>query len=388
MKKLLSILLSVIMAMSVIIIPTSVSAKKAKTVPNTYVPSDMDETGVIGVNVPNKGIVYKETYKLVLKKTNGKLVTLDKYNRTSNSVSTYYIRGNSVYYGYRDKAKKNYKSQIRKVDLDGKNKTTLYSKIYANGDAFYLIGGYGSGVIFSEKIYNKKNKTYTYIVKMIRNKKVTTLFKVNSKKKVDFKIFSGKVFYNNKSYDLAKGKSTSYVAKRIYITKNYMYYINKNNNLKSLDKKDVRRIVTKNVYKYYNANHSNDVVYSKLNKNKEEVFYQKTGTNKEIRLCSENDIKNLVGKSDKNMFVVGTAILHKNKVYFTTSEGKADKTYGVLVLPDYNVKYSHIVTVDIKGGTPKIYYKAPYSYEINTYIFNNTFKYNLYDPFDTDIIDD
>ena len=233
MKKLLSILLSVIMAMSVIIIPTSVSAKKAKTVPNTYVPSDMDETGVIGVNVPNKGIVYKETYKLVLKKTNGKLVTLDKYNRTSNSVSTYYIRGNSVYYGYRDKAKKNYKSQIRKVDLDGKNKTTLYSKIYANGDAFYLIGGYGSGVIFSEKIYNKKNKTYTYIVKMIRNKKVTTLFKVNSKKKVDFKIFSGKVFYNNKSYDLAKGKSTSYVAKRIYITKNYMYYINKKTTLRA-----------------------------------------------------------------------------------------------------------------------------------------------------------
>ena len=37
MKKLLSILLSVIMAISVMIIPTSVSAKKAKTVPNTYV---------------------------------------------------------------------------------------------------------------------------------------------------------------------------------------------------------------------------------------------------------------------------------------------------------------------------------------------------------------
>ena len=194
MKKLLSILLSVIMAMSVIIIPTSVSAKKAKTVPNTYVPSDMDETGVIGVNVPNKGIVYKETYKLVLKKTNGKLVTLDKYNRTSNSVSTYYIRGNSVYYGYRDKAKKNYKSQIRKVDLDGKNKTTLYSKIYANGNAFYLIGGYGSGVIFSEKIYNKKNKTYTYIVKMIRNKKVTTLFKVIAKRKLILKSLVVKFF--------------------------------------------------------------------------------------------------------------------------------------------------------------------------------------------------
>ena len=381
MKKLLSILLSVIMAMSVIIIPTSVSAKKAKTVPNTYVPSDMDETGVIGVNVPNKGIVYKETYKLVLKKTNGKLVTLDKYNRTSNSVSTYYIRGNSVYYGYRDKAKKNYKSQIRKVDLDGKNKTTLYSKIYANGDAFYLIGGYGSGVIFSEKIYNKKNKTYTYIVKMIRNKKVTTLFKVNSKKKVDFKIFSGKVFYNNKSYDLAKGKSTSYVAKRIYITKNYMYYINKNNNLKSLDKKDVRRIVTKNVYKYYNANHSNDVVYSKLNKNKEEVFYHRAGTSKENKLCTWGDIYKTATNyktSPKVLRYYKDALLHNGKFYLSFTVLGSDPLYDT----------SYITEVNLKNGKPIIYEKEEFTAYISMWTFNNKLEYQGYgtenDGYDSD----
>ncbi len=381
MKKLLSILLSVIMAMSVMIIPTSVSAKKAKTVPNTYVPSDMDETGVIGVNVPNKGIVYKETYKLVLKKTNGKLVTLDKYNRTSNSVSTYYIRGNSVYYGYRDKAKKNYKSQIRKVDLDGKNKTTLYSKIYANGDAFYLIGGYGSGVIFSEKIYNKKNKTYTYIVKMIRNKKVTTLFKVNSKKKVEFKIFSGKVFYNNKSYDLAKGKSTSYVAKRIYITKNYMYYINKNNNLKSLDKKDVRRIVTKNVYKYYNANHSNDVVYSKLNKNKEEVFYHRAGTSKENKLCTWGDIYKTATNyktSPKVLRYYKDALLHNGKFYLSFTVLGSDPLYDT----------SYITEVNLKNGKPIIYEKEEFTAYISMWTFNNKLEYQGYgtenDGYDSD----
>ena len=381
MKKLLSILLSVIMAMSVIIIPTSVSAKKAKTVPNTYVPSDMDETGVIGVNVPNKGIVYKETYKLVLKKTNGKLVTLDKYNRTSNSVSTYYIRGNSVYYGYRDKAKKNYKSQIRKVDLDGKNKTTLYSKIYANGNAFYLIGGYDSGVIFSEKIYNKKNKTYTYIVKMIRNKKVTTLFKVNSKKKVDFKIFSGKVFYNNKSYDLAKGKSTSYVAKRIYITKNYMYYINKNNNLKSLDKKDVRRIVTKNVYKYYNANHSNDVVYSKLNKNKEEVFYHRAGTSKENKLCTWGDIYKTATNyktSPKVLRYYKDALLHNGKFYLSFTVLGSDPLYDT----------SYITEVNLKNGKPIIYEKEEFTAYISMWTFNNKLEYQGYgtenDGYDSD----
>ena len=109
MKKLLSIILSLIMAMSVLVIPATVSAKETKKVPNTYFPTNMDETGVIGVNVPNKGIVYEETYKFVLKKTNGKLVTLDKYNRVDNYTTDYYVRGNSAYYGYRDKVKKNYK---------------------------------------------------------------------------------------------------------------------------------------------------------------------------------------------------------------------------------------------------------------------------------------
>jgi hypothetical protein len=84
MKKLLSILLSVIMAMSVIIIPTSVSAKKAKTVPNTYVADWCDNPSIKGIYVPNKGTVY--TYSdssqtvLRLTKINGKTIILDKCN--------------------------------------------------------------------------------------------------------------------------------------------------------------------------------------------------------------------------------------------------------------------------------------------------------------------
>lgn len=381
MKKLLSVVLSVIMAMSVLVIPATVSAKETKKVPNTYFPTDMDETGVIGVNVPNKGIVYEGTYKFVLKKTNGKLVTLDKYNRVDNYTTDYYVRGNSAYYGYRDKVKKNYKYQIRKVDLDGKNKTTLYSKTYANDDAFYLIGGYGSGVIFSEKSYNKKNKTYTYIVKMVRSKKVTTLLKVNSKKKVDFKIFSGKVFYNNKAYDLAKGKSTSYVAKEIYITKKYMYYINKNNNLKSLDKNGVRRIVTKNVYKYYNANHSNDVVYSKLNSNKEEVFYHRAGTAKENKLCTASGIRKTATEDVTTSKILGDyrkSLLYNGKFYLSFTIPGDDPLYDT----------SFIIEVNLKNGKPVIYDKEEFTAYISMWTFNNKLKYQGYgtenDGYDSD----
>ena len=381
MKKLLSVVLSVIMAMSVLVIPATVSAKETKKVPNTYFPTDMDETGVIGVNVPNKGIVYEGTYKFVLKKTNGKLVTLDKYNRVDNYTTDYYVRGNSAYYGYRDKVKKNYKYQIRKVDLDGKNKTTLYSKTYANDDTFYLIGGYGSGVIFSEKSYNKKNKTYTYIVKMVRSKKVTTLLKVNSKKEVDFKIFSGKVFYNNKAYDLAKGKSTSYVAKEIHITKKYMYYINKNNNLKSLDKNGVRRIVTKNVYKYYNANNGNDVVYSKLNSNKEEVFYHRAGTAKENKLCTASGIRKTATEDVTTSKILGDyrkSLLYNGKFYLSFTIPGDDPLYDT----------SFIIEVNLKNGKPVIYDKEEFTAYISMWTFNNKLKYQGYgtenDGYDSD----
>ena len=382
MKKLLSIILSLIMAMSVLVIPATVSAKETKKVPNTYVPTyGIDDTNVAGITVPNKGIVHYSDRKLVLEKTNGKKVTLDMYKKSSNYIYNHYVRGNSTYYCYREQIKKNYKFQIRKVDLDGKNKTTLYSKIYANDDAFYLIGGYGSGSIFYERSYNKKNKTYIYIVKIVRNKRVTTLFKVNSKKKVDFKIFSGKVFYNNKAYDLAKGKSTSYVAKEIHITKKYMYYINKNNNLKSLDKNGVRRIVTKNVYKYYNANNGNDVVYSKLNSNKEEVFYHRAGTAKENKLCTASGIRKTATEDVTTSKILGDyrkSLLYNGKFYLSFTIPGDDPLYDT----------SFIIEVNLKNGKPVIYDKEEFTAYISMWTFNNKLKYQGYgtenDGYDSD----
>lgn len=60
--------------------------------------------------------------------------------------------------------------------------------------------------------------------------------------------------------------------KKSMLQKNYMYYINKNNNLKSLDKNGVRRIVAKKVRYYYCSDNNKTVIYSKLNRDKKEVF--------------------------------------------------------------------------------------------------------------------
>ena len=383
----LSIMLSVIMAMSVIIVPASVSAKGTKKVPNTYVAkSHTAEDSVKGIYLPNKnGTVYcssdvfeDELYFQTAKKKY--LLERGKTNENSKGtrVGDYYVRGEKVYYDFYINKNKNIIHEFRTIDLNGKNKKTLFS-VSSKADYLDLLGGYGSGVIFYESSYNKKNGKYLNTVKMFRYKKIKTLFKFYSNSyNTNIEIFSGKIFYNNaKSYDIEKGKSTSYVTKGNYVTKNYMYYKNKNNNLKSLDKKGVRRIVAKNIYKFYSHNGSQGVLYSRLNSKKEEVFYQKTGAGKEYKLCSRNDVKNLVWQPKQTSCNVFFNTFYKDKVYFKVAVVEDKKIDGGIAVVELN----YLVRIDAKGGTPKIYYKAPSGNDIDTYIFNDKFYYEPYDPY-------
>ena len=392
MKKLLSIILSLIMAMSVLVIPATVSAKETKKVPNTYVNEWFNDSSTSGIYIPNKGTVHvydgTNIDELRFTPLKGKTITLDKCIRddegNDRSFNGYYVRGNKVYYCIMKQRKKGYLYQFKTIDINGKNKKIIYSRSLKSS-SLGLIGGYGSGVIFSEDRYEHKIDKTLYTYKIFRYNKVTTLFKFYSSGVVRKRIFGGKIFYGQHAYDLATGKTKSFVTKEKYITKNYMYYINKNNNLKSLDKNGTIRLVAKNIYEYLNADDNKSVVYSKLNKDNEIVYYSRTGTDKEVELCTEKDLRNLVGKSNEKLFKVG-AVLHKNKVYFSTCEGKEDKVYDGYF--DYDgIEYAYIVTVDLKGGTPKVYYEAPYGYDINMWIFNNTFRYSYYDPFD-DVVDD
>ena len=384
MKKLLSVVLSVIMAMSVVIIPATVSAKETKKTPNTYVSAfELNETKVEGIYIPNKGTVnrYYTPYKTYLRftKTNGKVITLDKCTRgdegKDKNIYEYYIRGDRVYYCFMNERKNDYLYQIKSVDLNGKNKKTICS-IPSTKRYFTLIGGYGSGVIFVEEGYEENKSAVGYTVKMFKNKKVTKLFKyylnyMEKSDNIEPKVFAGKIFYKNKVYNLATGKTTKFVVKERHVTKNYMYYINKNKNLKSMDKNGTIRLVATDVYKYYVANNSKSVLYSKLDSDKNEVYYQRTGTDNEVRLCTKKDIRNLVGKSDDTVFEVISPLFYKNNIYFITNEGKRYPNSGFF----HEFHHAYIVTVGVNDGNPKVYYEAPYGYDIDTWIFNYNFNY-------------
>jgi len=178
MKKLLSILLSVIMAISVMIIPTSVSAKKAKTVPNTYVATYDDILNF------SKGTITTDFWGpfAYYKNSGNKYITLDKYDTPYGyeGIFGYYVRGDKVYYCIKKEIFNDYLYQIKTVDLNGKNKKVLYKVKESKISNVLLLGGYGSGAIFYEKTYNKKVNKFCYTVKLFRNNKLTTLFKVYS----------------------------------------------------------------------------------------------------------------------------------------------------------------------------------------------------------------
>ena len=362
MKKMLSIILSLVMAMSILIVPASVSAKQTKKTPNTYVATYEEYLNF------SKGTIQNSLFgKLSYYKNSGKKsILLDKCGglAAEEVINGFYVRGDKVYYCISEPGKENFVYNIKTVNLTGKKYEVLYKTSDKKVDYAGLIGGYGSGAIFYETKYNNKNDNLDYTVKMVRNHKVTTLFKVGKKTGVDFSIFNGKIYYNNKAYNIANGKKTTFTAKKTYVTNNYMYYINKNNNLKSLDKKGVRRIVTKNVYKYYYGNNGASVIYSKLNSNKEEVFYKRTINQKEYKLCTWKDILKASNSTDKSKHSIEllTALFYNNKVYFNT--------------------YTDVLNVNLTGGTPKLVLKAKDNNMTTMYLFGKKIVYKEFNPLD------
>lgn len=357
MKKLLSLMLATIMTVSAFIMPTVVTAKESKKTPNSYVATN-------DVYCFGKGMVYTKTGRLIYEKKSGKKIVLEKYNWNYDAVYSYYVRGNTVYYLiYKEDRSGNPKNKssfkIKSVNLSGKNKTTICS---TNASAF-LLGGYGSSIIYEET-----NKKYVNKIKKINNNKTTTLLTVKGKS--SFEMFNGRIYYNNKAYNLKNGKTAKFVAKEIYVTKNYMYYMNKNNNLKSLDKKGTRRIVAKNVHKYYGANNGKIVIYSKLNNNNEEVFYKRTGTDKEYMLCSWSDMEKAIKTPsplpEKYNYTIYDALFHKGKVYFEFR------------ITGDNLQYEKISRVSNKGGTPEMVLDPNNSYGVYMKLYGDRLEYGEY----------
>ncbi|MGN1132072.1 MAG: hypothetical protein ACI4RL_04145 [Ruminococcus sp.] len=318
MKKLLSLALTLVMMISAFIIPcTTAQGKSVKKKPNTYVASEAFYN-------TSKGLFYAYQDDIMFKGKDGKIKTIVKC-REDEMICKFYVRKDTLYYNGCD-------FNLHAVKTSGKNDTVIYD---CSEYGVQVIGGYGSGVIFKEGAK----------VRMLRNNKVTTLIK---KATGEINIFDGKIYYGNKKvYNLETGKTKSFKVKKIMVSKNYLYYINVNNKLKKIEKNTGENdTIDTNVKDIYGANNGQSVIFSKLNKENDEVLYRKTGICKTYTLCTLSDIVKVMGE---------TYTIDENNPYYIESGAFASgKVCFSLIDKDHETGMPAMVQVNSKGGTPSM----------------------------------
>ncbi len=315
MKKIISILLSVILVLSVGTVSVGVQAKSQK-IPTTYNPVTYSYSGASSYSAReykfSKGTVSYSS-NLIFENSKGKEFVIEKAvaeNRSIWSMGAFYARIDKIYYAitYEYGDEERFVRQIKSSSLDGKKQKVLFASDTELDDKFELIGGYGENVI-----YRHKNQVYKW-----NNGKTTKLFKTSN----DVEIFNGRLYDGKKVYTAGGKALKSFVYKSVVKTKKYLYYINKNGNLKRLDKQGNNKTVDSKgkIGKIYLANDGQTVIYSKGTGDKE-TFYRRTGLKKAtVKLVS---VKELFGMFENQPTgepiekTIDKIILHDNKVYFS-----------------------------------------------------------------------
>lgn len=281
MKKITSFFLAMLLVVSVAI---SVGAAVTVT-PKTYVANVdyMNSNGLVSE--------YKFYYN---SNKNGERICFDP-NMYKNKYDEYdeiypsksYVKGNLIYYRFEGISGNNKTYSLCSSDITvtgGKKKKILYT---AEPEVeLIVIGGYGDSIIFSEgrsiKKYSKGK--VTTLVKTVKNKELGA-------PNVD--IFNGKLYYYGTTYDLKSGKTGKFDVKKVYSTEKYLYYYNKNNNLKRLHMDGKTEMVAQGVDKvlYTSSLNGGEAVYTlKKDSKSNTAYYYKCANDKAVKLFDNKRI--------------------------------------------------------------------------------------------------
>ncbi|MGN0460275.1 MAG: hypothetical protein ACI4HL_05120 [Ruminococcus sp.] len=127
MKKLISILLTIVTLLSALAVMPTAGAKTSSSEKTTYIPKNLAYSNQYGT-------VYFDDKGLVAESAKGEKVTLVK-KPSDNYIFEFYMRGKKViYHEY-------FSRKLYSIGIDGKNKKKLGTNIKE------LIGGYGDDVI-------------------------------------------------------------------------------------------------------------------------------------------------------------------------------------------------------------------------------------------------
>lgn len=321
MKKLISILLTIVTLLSALAVMQTAGAETSSSEKTTYIPKDLAYSNKFGT-------VYVDGKDLVAESAKGKKVTLVKAKPSEDPpIYEFYMRGKKVIHY------EIYTDELYSVGIDGKNKKKLGTKIKE------LLGGYGEDVIayMDDGIYSinsdgKKTKIlepYTYT-----------------------ELFGGKLYmWTNATehivYDLNTKKTSTVKMRETVIGQNHMYYTNSKKNLIQVDKNGVKKAVGSNVECIYAVNNGATVVYSKpliIRDKKYKTFYRKTKGLKTVKLGRAKDIrkkaKSILSNSKKfdmrgegEYDIYDVAIGRKNAYFVVNFWYSESKDRGSIILP-------------------------------------------------------
>lgn len=315
MKKVLSVVLSIlILSTSIITIP-SIFAKSKNSA--TYKASST-------IYGNPYSTVYRKGNK-ILSKVGNKEVTL--VNISSETYADFYVKGKTVFYTT-DESKNLYC-----VSTNGKNKKKIANNI---GN---LISGYNNYTIA------RKGKVINKIDANGKINKVTTL---PTNVSYVSALLGDKLYCSYKSqnkyyiFNLKTNKSTTLQGKNLVSGMTNAYYIN-NNNLNKIDINGKVKTISKNIYKVYNCNNGATVVFSKKDKSGNEIFYRKTANKKANKLCTSTDIekklKSVIKKpfDSKNILNnVQDVVITKSNVCFVVSHNQYEDITHMLLKININ----------------------------------------------------
>lgn len=321
MKKLISILLTIVTLLSALAVMPTAGAETSSSEKTTYIPKY--------IAYSNKyGTVYNDGKRLVAESAKGEKVTLAKKTSPDDWFG-FYMRGKKVIYRAWDS------NELYSVGIDGKNKKKLATDIWV------FIGGYGDDVIvyIDDGIYKidpKGNKT-----KIFDDEDIIR----------DFYLFGGKLYMWNATeyivYDLNTKKTSTVKMRRVVIGQNHMYYMNSEKDLIQVNKNGVKRAVARNVGHICAVNNGATVVYSKpliIRDKKYKTFYRKTNGLKTVKLGRAKDIRkkaeSIVLNSKKFDIKGGgyygikkVTIGRKNAYFLVKFRYSQSKVAGTMILP-------------------------------------------------------
>ena len=301
MKKLYSILLAVALVFSMATQVVFVQAQATAT-ENTYIASNTMYSNGYGKAYVERELVNTDSdnpdvvefaSKLIYEDVNGQKTVLKSFiDKTNAPYLALYIRGKTVYYAV--SGAQNAADGIYSIKSNGSGETLLLN------ECDILLGGYGAMPIV-------KNANSLYKITNGQKVKIASLQKDTS----GIVLFNGKLYFENKAYNIDTGKTKTFTVKTAVATKQYMYYISGSDNLVMYDKQDNKTYLAKNVCDVLGGNDNKNVVFAKKNSKGETTFYRSSSTNRIYTLATYTQLRKTAKFDNVNVAYTSSAATAK-----------------------------------------------------------------------------